>query len=522
MDFRDTYCVWCRQKTGPLEDCIQCPRFRRHELNQEIELDWKAFCQVCRNYHDEGLKPFCETNRKLQQGSDEPFDCYKYDPVAQKSARSQAHVVTVFLTHQGKVCLVRRSQAVGTYQGRWSGISGYLEGDPSEHFMTELREETTLTPDEYTLTRRADTVAVEDEQEGRIWYVHPFLCEVPDPSKISLDWENTEHRWFEPGEMSGLDTVPGLSNVYDRVSRLPLERETSEFVRSLKDDRESGARQLAYRALDFLGRMTRSSNAAQAVVLMDDLHFASHEIDLARPSMAILSTALELLLRDVLVGAAWGIEDARSQILALVRKNIKEMDNALNRAVAHLDSVVSQGSTVLVHSYSSSLIQALPLLREKGCSLVVTEARPGFEGRTVARIAGDAGMRVRLVVDAAAGMELGNVDVVLMGADSIEADGSVVNKTGSSLIAMAACSLGVRVYFLGEVRKILTGGRCADIEEYGPEEVWEHAPREVEVRNLYFDRTGPEYITGIILEQGIMAPERIREVALSLAAQGSA
>jgi ribose 1,5-bisphosphate isomerase len=522
MDFRDTHCVWCRLKSGPLDHCARCPRFRLYELGQKIELDWKAFCTLCSNYSDEGLKTFCETNRKLQQGSDEPFDCYKYDPEGSTGSSTSSHVVTVFLMHDGKVCLVRRSRAVGTYRGRWSGISGYLDGDPGEHFMTELREETTLTPDEYTLMRRAETVAVEDRQEGRIWYVHPFLCEVADPSKISLDWENTEHRWFDPAEMDGLDTVPGLAAVFDRVSKQPLELQTLEFVQSLRDDRESGARQLACRALDFVGRITRSSNAARAVVLVDDLHYACHEISLARPSMAIIATTLELLLRDVLVGADLGVEEARSQVLSLVRRHIREMDNAMDLVASHMGEAIADGSTVLVHSYSSLLIHALPLLREKGCSLVATESRPGFEGRTVARIAADMGIKVRLVVDAAAGMELQNADAVLMGADSIEADGSVVNKAGSSLIAMAARSLGVRVYFLGEVRKVLAQGRQADLEEYGPEEVWDTAPRGVEVRNPYFDRTRPEFVTGIILEQGIIEPGRIVEVALSLAARGCA
>ncbi|ELK44964.1 translation initiation factor aIF-2B subunit alpha, partial [Haloferax sp. BAB-2207] len=40
------------------------------------------------------------------------------------------HVVTVFLRHDGRVLLTRRSDAVGTYQGRWAGVSGYVEGDP--------------------------------------------------------------------------------------------------------------------------------------------------------------------------------------------------------------------------------------------------------------------------------------------------------------------------------------------------------------------------------------------------------
>ncbi|HOI08249.1 MAG TPA: NUDIX domain-containing protein [Deltaproteobacteria bacterium] len=522
MNFRDTHCVWCRQKSGPLEDCARCPRFRKHELGQDTPQDSEAFCSVCRNHGDEGLATFCATNRRLQQGSGEPFDCYKFDPDVRGGAKGQTHVVTVFLTHRDKVCLVRRSQAVGTYRGRWSGISGYLEGDPGRHFMTELKEETSLAPADYTLLRASEPVAVEDEVQSRIWYVHPFLCEVHDPSKIRLDWENTELAWLSPAEMRGLDTVPGLEHVFRRVSRMPLESETAGFVQTMRDDRVSGARQLAYSALDFLGRLVRSSNAASPAVLVDDLHYACHEIGMARPSMAIVSTTLELLLRDVAIDAGTGIDQARSGVLSLIRRHVKEMDFAMDRAVEHIDRIVPPGSTVLFHSYSSSLVHALPLLRDKGCTLVVTESRPGFEGRTVARVAQDMGVKVRLVTDAAAGIELRGVHVVLMGSDSVEADGSVINKTGSSLIAMAAHGMGVKVYFVSELRKIRAEGSRAELEEYGPEEVWETAPAGVEVGNVYFDRTAPEFITGIILEEGIAAPEAIREKALFMTERGRA
>jgi len=80
----------------------------------------------------------------------------------------QTSVVTVFLCHKGKICLVRRSSDVKTHKGRWSGISGYLEGEPSEHFMVELQEETSLTPYEYTLIRQAKPVLVPDDRDEQL------------------------------------------------------------------------------------------------------------------------------------------------------------------------------------------------------------------------------------------------------------------------------------------------------------------------------------------------------------------
>lgn len=522
MDFRDTHCTWCSFKENPIEECIQCPKFKKYELKEDIVLDSSVFCSNCRNFGRGDLEVFCTTNRRLQEDADEPFGCYKFSPDIKGSAAGGEHVITVFLTHQGRICLVRRSRDVRTYQGLWSGISGYLEGDPAEHFKVELEEETSLKPDECTLLRQSGTVVVRDEGNQFTWCIHPFLCEVHDPSRISLDWENTEYRWVLPEEMESLDTVPGLKEVYERVSRLPLLREVASFVQEIKEDRESGARQLAFKALNFLARIVRSSNAAQTETLLDDLFYACHEIGAARPSMAMISTALDLLHRDALAFASLSSKEALSHLSSLIRRHIKEMDASIDLAVRHLESIIPSGSTILLHSYSSSVIHALPLLKDKGCSLVVTESRPGFEGRVTALSALDMGLSVKVVTDACAADELRGVDLVLMGLDTIELDGSVVNKAGSSLIAMAAHALGVKVYFIGEIRKISLSGRRADLEEYDPAEVWDRPPQGLEVRNLYFDRTPPLFITGIALEKGIFEPDRIGEVASSVSAIGSA
>ena len=523
MDFRDTHCVWCELRSGPIEGCIECPRFRRYELKEDILFDSSRFCTRCRNSQNKDLKTFCETNRRLQQGTDEDFDCYKFSPDFKGGDAGQVHVVTVFLCHQGKICLVRRSPKVGTYQGLWSGISGYLEGNPQEHFKVELKEETSLNPDEYTLLRQTQTVVVEDEKEQCTWCIHPFLCEVHDPSKISLDWENTEYRWFLPEEIGNLETVPGLREVYERVSRLPFEKEVLRFVQELKHDRESGARQLAYKALLFLAGAVRSSNAARSSVLLDDLFHACREIAGARPSMGMISTTLELLRRDMKAFSSFDIQKALSESSLLIKSHVGDMDASLDAAAGRLEKVIAPGSTVLLHSYSSSLIHALPLLKGKGCSLIVTESRPGFEGRATARIAADMELPVRVITDACAADELRKADAVLIGVDTIEIDGSVVGRAGSSLMATAAHALGVKVYFVGEVRKINISGKPACLEEYDREEMWGDHPEGIDAGNLYFDRTPAGFITGIVLEKEIAEPGRIAEIAGSmLAFEGSA
>ena len=430
----------------------------------------------------------------------------------------QTSVVTVFLCHKGKICLVRRSSDVKTHKGRWSGISGYLEGEPSEHFMVELQEETSLTPYEYTLIRQAKPVLVPDDRDEQLWSVHPFLCEVHDPTMIRLDWENSELEWIEPEEMKSRDTVPGLWDVYETVSRSQLNKELRDFQARIRLDRDSGARQIAMSALDFLKDVCETTNAASAGTLVEDMQFVCAQLEPLRPSMAIISTTLELLLKDVYPLRLLDMGPARKKILRIIEHHRQEMELSAERAAMNLRGIIPEGASVLVHSYSSSINAALKVLKEKDCCLVVTESRPGFEGRRTARIASDMGLRVILITDALAAHALQGVDVVLLGADSIEQDGSVINKAGSRQIALAAHAAGIKVFFLGEMRKICIHDQPVELEEHEPEEVWGDAPDGILVRNVYFDRTAPRYISGIVLEKDIVEPYQIKKIARTLGA----
>ncbi|MFQ5993678.1 MAG: NUDIX domain-containing protein [Acidiferrobacterales bacterium] len=125
-------------------------------------------------------------------------------------------VVTAFLQHEGKILVVRRSQAVGTHRGRWSGISGYLEHEPLEQALTEIREETGLDRGDVKLLRSGKPLDIPDPEHKVRWVVHPFLFQVKQPDAIRLDWENIEMRWIDPVELDHYPTVPALKETLAR------------------------------------------------------------------------------------------------------------------------------------------------------------------------------------------------------------------------------------------------------------------------------------------------------------------
>ncbi len=125
-------------------------------------------------------------------------------------------VVSAILENRGRILLVLRSQDVGSFRGRWSAISGYIEGReaPKARAIQEAREETGMKALKFLAAGR--TILTRDD--GTAFVVHPFLFEVPS-RRVRLDWENVEHRWVRPEDVDRFDTVPRLKDVIATVLR---------------------------------------------------------------------------------------------------------------------------------------------------------------------------------------------------------------------------------------------------------------------------------------------------------------
>jgi 8-oxo-dGTP pyrophosphatase MutT (NUDIX family) len=258
---------------------------------------------------------------------------------------NEVHVVTVLLFHKGKIALVKRSASVGTYQGFWSGISGYLEGDPNAHFLTEIREETGLNPKDVILLRTNKPLRIEDKKLKRAWMVHPFLCKVKNPHAIKLDWENLEIKWIAPSRIQRLKTVPGLFEVWESISPNYLNREVNSFVGHLKKDKKSGARQLALESLKFVLKICAISNAACKNVLLEDIHYALEKILTARPSMIAVATAMELLKKEIDHAKFPDISIEKTKVLAtkIIKQHIQQMEKPIDKSLSNLKTILRPG-----------------------------------------------------------------------------------------------------------------------------------------------------------------------------------
>jgi ribose 1,5-bisphosphate isomerase len=132
----------------------------------------------------------------------------------------------------------------------------------------------------------------------------------------------------------------------------------------------------------------------------------------------------------------------------------------------------------------------------------------------------DAGIDVTLIVDSAANFFLDETDLVIIGADTITADGSVINKIGTSQIALCATEKNVPVYVCAETYKFSKtsiNGKSIRIEERDITEIVEpELLKGVKVRNPVFDITPPKYVKSIITEKGEFPPKDIGDINTGL------
>ena len=243
--------------------------------------------------------------------------------------------------------------------------------------------------------------------------------------------------------------------------------------------------------------------------------------------------------RPTAVNLFWALERMkRARDLAAEAVAIFEEDLAANRAMgAHGAKLVGTGARILTYCNAGALATsgygtALGVVRAahaqgKNVSVVACETRPYLQGaRLTAWECVQEGIPVTLVTDNMAGhlMSRGEIDLVVVGADRIAANGDAANKIGTYMVATLARRHGLPFYVAAPTStfdRSLPDGSAIPIEERPAEEVLGYrgerwAPEGVRVRNPAFDVTPAELITAIVTEKGVASPPGAATVAALL------
>ncbi len=269
------------------------------------------------------------------------------------------------------------------------------------------------------------------------------------------------------------------------------------------------------------------SAAQERQALYADLQHAAEALCKARPTAVNLSWAVAQMLK---YAQRAPIQDAAAlrQALLAYAQQIADEDVQINQRIgAYGAALVPEQATIIHHCNTGSLATvhwgtALGVIRSahaqgKRLHVLVDETRPRLQG---AKLTSwellQLGIPHTIIADGASGyfMRRHKVDLCLVGADRIAANGDVANKIGTYNLAIVARAHGVPFYVAApwsSVDMALAHGDLIAIEERSPDEVTHLngvriAPEGAQAANPAFDVTPQEYISAIITEHGVLRP----------------
>src|SRR6186713_1824386 len=255
-----------------------------------------------------------------------------------------------------------------------------------------------------------------------------------------------------------------------------------------------------------------------------------------RPTAVNLFWAIERMKQAFAQGALGGesVEQLQTR-LRTEADRIHDEDVENCRAIGrHGAELVPADARILTHCNAGALATAgygtaLGVIRgavEAGrkVKVLADETRPFLQGArlTAWELVKD-GIDTTVITDNMAGaiMRAGEIDLVVVGADRIAANGDTANKIGTYTVAVLAREHGIPFYVAAPwstIDLLTKNGDAIPIEERNPREVThvgnhQLAPEGAHIRNPSFDVTPHKYITAIITERGVFKPPFIESLA---------
>jgi methylthioribose-1-phosphate isomerase len=311
-----------------------------------------------------------------------------------------------------------------------------------------------------------------------------------------------------------------------------------EVAQAITDMAIRGAPAIGAAAAFGLALASNTSQASDTATLLQDLEKAAEILRAARPTAVNLAWAIDRLLTSISTSGTYDPKQIRKLLIDQAQQ-LADEDVEINMRMGEYGSTLIPDKATLIHHCNTGALAtvdygtALGVIRtahEQGKKLhvLVDETRPRLQGaRLTAWELDQYGISYEIITDNAAGFFLasGIVDAVLVGADRVAANGDVVNKIGTYMLALAARDNNVPFYSVFPTSTIdlsILSGKEIPIEERDPSEVLNLkiddrpiAPTKSQARNPAFDITPHRLIAALVTEAGILYPPykiKLREV----------
>ncbi|KAK2135209.1 hypothetical protein NOF04DRAFT_1340408 [Fusarium oxysporum II5] len=468
-----------------------------------------------------------------------------YDPIANRT-----HVDMGQQCHVMKHVVFSQSSFLPWVPMRISGSVDDTDADPLATAWRELAEETTLTHDSLRLFRKGKPFSFADESIGREWTVNPFGFVLKSGSDggrgeagIKIDWEHEGYEWFDPDAINDSDDFEGVPRILESLRRVWFNVDLGEVAGNtlsrglvaLQEDHESGARQLATKALDTYIDVIKKLDSTDQVQWWNNIRFAGwHLWKNGRESMgaSILGVVLSALdiVQDGIPPSGPLDKSSIDNTVRALGDYARDRQNTTSRTGAMFQAFIEQHLSgggplkILTLSSSSTITSAITHVMgntSRPVEVHVLESRPLFEGvkmaQSIASCANNSKAKTRLIIhtDASVGIAAKDIDIVLIGADLIDKTAAVSNKVGSLPVVLTAkyVSPKAKIVILSEKEKVLPfappgqeeNDSCEVMQAWGDlsSAVREVPHSLVTVKNVYFEWVSPDLIDHYITEDGV-------------------
>ena len=303
-------------------------------------------------------------------------------------------------------------------------------------------------------------------------------------------------------------------------------RSVQDVAKAIKTMVIRGAPAIGVAAAMGLALAVRTSKAPGTQRLAVEFYRACDLMASTRPTAVNLFWAIDRMKRSFAAGVETGesVDEIKARLTSEARRIHDEDVESCRRLGAHGSEVVPANARVLTHCNAGALAtagygSALGVIRAaveqgKRVRVLADETRPFLQGArlTAWELVRD-GIETTVIADSMAGpmMRDGDVDLVVVGADRIAANGDVANKIGTYTVAVLAKEHRIPFYVAAPVSTIdlsTPNGRQIPIEERDQRELTHLkslriTPEGALIRNPAFDITPNHLIAGIITERGI-------------------
>ena len=275
----------------------------------------------------------------------------------------------------------------------------------------------------------------------------------------------------------------------------------NQRIDELRDDRLHGAGWLSRQAINILNLAIKESRAETADDLITEITMIASEIKKSRPSMISISNYISRFAYQITLYSKdqKQLHSLKNFALATGDELIKLSEGTAMQAANHSADIIDDKDIIMTCSYSSIICNTFETARNRGVIFHVIIAESRYKNNAYGEISAEQirqyKIPVSLIGDEDIDKHVYEANKAMVGADSILADGSLINGTPTYILAQSAAAAEIPFYSVCETVK------------FDPDHNKDN-PLELEPG---FDIIAPNMLTGIITEAGMIQPCQVTD-----------